>query len=157
VRDPDAQRRRYVKHYWVDFGSALGSTARTSGDPRYGHEYIIDFAGVLASFASAGLVERSWERRVYTDLPGVGLYDFDRYDPGSGKPNNASYLPFHKADRIDNLWGAKLLIRYTRPQLRAAVEAGRLSDPRSVEYLTDTLVARQRATARHWFERTAPL
>jgi hypothetical protein len=157
VRDPDAPQRRYVKHYWVDFGSALGSSGRTAGDPRRGHQHVIDFGAGLASLASLGLVDRAWEHRTYVDLPGVGLYDVDRYDPGSWKAASASYLPLHTADRIDNLWGAKLLIRYTRPQLRAAVEAGRLSDPRSVEYLTDMLIARQRATARYWFERTAPL
>jgi hypothetical protein len=157
VSDPATPDRHYVKHYLIDFGSALGSMAGTAADPRVGHAYVVDFAAMLASFASAGLHERTWERRVYPQLPGVGLYDLDHYDPGSWKPNSASYLPFHTADRIDNFWGSKILIRYTRAQLHAAVESGRLSDPRSVEYLTDMLVARQRATARYWFARTAPL
>jgi hypothetical protein len=54
-------------------------------------------------------------------------------------------------------WGAKVLARFTRAQIRAAVEAGRYSDPRTVEYLTDTLVARQRATLAHWYARVNPL
>jgi hypothetical protein len=41
--------------------------------------------------------------------------------------------------------------------LRAVVETARLSDPRAVDYLTDALVARQRATARYWFWRASPL
>jgi hypothetical protein len=48
-------------------------------------------------------------------------------------------------------------MRFTRAQLRAAVEAGELSDPRAVEYLTDALVERQRATGRYWFGRLDPL
>lgn len=157
VRDPAAPDRHYVKHHLVDFGSALGSWASTASNPRVGHTYIIDVPELLASFASAGLYERSWEHRGYPRLRGVGLFDLDHYDPGSWKPNTASYLPFRTADRIDNFWGSKILVRYTREQLHAAVESGRLSDPRSVEYLTDMLVARQRATARYWFSRTAPL
>jgi len=157
VRDPADPSRRYVKHYQIDFGSALGTFGRVAGDLRVGHEYTLDFSSMAGSLASMGMHERTWERRTFPSYPGIGLYEIAHYDPGSWKPLYAGYLPFHTADRIDKLWGAKVLIRYTRAQLRAAVEAGRLGDPRSAEYLVDTLVARQRATARYWFERTSPL
>jgi hypothetical protein len=61
------------------------------------------------------------------------------------------------ADRFDKFWGAKILIRLSPEQIRTVVETGRLSDPRAADYLTDTLVARQRATARYWFDRVNPL
>lgn len=157
VRDPADPSRRYVKHYQIDFGSALGTFGRVAGDLRVGHEYTLDFPSMVGSLASMGMRERTWERRAFPHYPGIGLYDAAHYDPGSWKPLYAGYLPFHTADRIDKLWGAKILIQYTRAQLRAAVEAGRLGDARSVEYLVDTLVARQRATASYWFERTSPL
>jgi hypothetical protein len=48
-------------------------------------------------------------------------------------------------------------MRFTRAQLRAIVETGRLSDPRAVDYLVDTLVARQRKTGAYWFARVNPL
>jgi hypothetical protein len=54
-------------------------------------------------------------------------------------------------------WGAKVLARFTRAHIHAAVEAGQFSDPRTVEYLTDTLVARQRATLAYWYARVNPL
>jgi hypothetical protein len=60
-------------------------------------------------------------------------------------------------DRFDGFWGAKIVVRFTRDQIRAAVEQGRYSDPRAVEYLTTTLVQRQRKTARYWFDRVNPL
>jgi hypothetical protein len=66
-------------------------------------------------------------------------------------------VPFLTADRFDKFWGAKLVARFTRAQLRAAVEAGKLTDRRAVDYITDTLVARQRATAKYWFDRVTPL
>jgi hypothetical protein len=67
------------------------------------------------------------------------------------------YAPFLLADRFDKFWGAKLVARFTRDQLRAAVDAARLTDPAAAAYLTDTLVTRQRLTARYWFTRVNPL
>jgi hypothetical protein len=157
VKDPSDPERAYVKHYQIDFGSALGTTARTNGNARVGHEYTFDIPSMFGSLATLGLRERTWEKRAFTQLRGVGLYDVAHYDPGSWKPLYAGYLPFHTADRVDKFWGSKILIQYTREQLRAAVDAGRLTDPKAAEYITDTLVARQRATARFWFERTSAL
>ena len=73
------------------------------------------------------------------------------------KAETPAYLPFRTADEHDKLWASKILMRFTREQIRAAVDAGRLSDPRAAEYITETLVARQRIAARHWFSRKSPL
>jgi hypothetical protein len=67
------------------------------------------------------------------------------------------YAPLLLADRFDNFWAAKIAMRFSRDQIRAAVDAARLTDPRASEYLTDTIVARQRATGRYWFARVNPL
>jgi hypothetical protein len=48
-------------------------------------------------------------------------------------------------------------MRFTRTQLEAIVDEARYSDPRAAAYMVDTLVARQRATGRYWFDRVAPL
>lgn len=156
VADPD-EGTHYVKHYLVDFGTALGVMAAKSGDLRRGYTYFFDPADMLGSLLTLGTHSRRWTERQRTRLHGVGVFDLTGYDPGRWKPYNATYVPFRAADRFDNLWGAKIAIRFTREQLRAAVEAGRFSDPRATEYVTDMLVARQRETARYWFRRTAPL
>src|SRR5512139_3780764 len=49
------------------------------------------------------------------------------------------------------------MMRFTREHLRAAIESARYTDPRAPAYVVDTLVARQRATALYWFEKTAAL
>ncbi|HEY0985760.1 MAG TPA: hypothetical protein VGD80_01865 [Kofleriaceae bacterium] len=149
--------RHYVKHYLLDFGKALGVMTSTARNPRSGHEHVIDFASILRSLVTAGAEERSWEGRSVSPLRGVGIFAADDFDPGAWKSLSPAYVPFLTADRFDKFWAAKILIRFSREQIRAIVETGRLSDPRAVEYLTDTLVARQRATARHWFERVNPL
>lgn len=157
VEDPVVPKRHYVKHYVLDFGSALGTMAAVKRNPRLGHAYGVDIAASLTSLAAIGLYERRWESRKLPGLRGVGAFSRDGYDPATWLAYTPSYYPLLVADRLDKFWGAKILIKFTRGQLRAAVDAGRLTDPRAVAYLVDTLVARQRATARHWFSQTNPL
>ena len=157
VADRGDPKIHYVKHYLLDFGKSLGVMASTGHDPRRGHAYVIDLAAMTATLAEAGLVERPWEGRSAPQLRGVGMFEARSYDPGAWVPDYPVYVPFLYADRFDEFWGAKILIRFTRAQLHAIVETGQLSDPRAVEYVTDTLVARQRATAAYWFARVNPL
>jgi hypothetical protein len=157
VTDPADPRRHYVKHYLIDFGTSLGGAAMYKPDPRESYAYTVDFPDMFASLATLGLRERSWERRAAPRLRGVGMLDVFAYDPGGWKPETPAYVPFRTADDADKLWASKILMRFTREQIRAAVAAGRLTDPRATEYITDALVARQRATARYWFSRTSPL
>jgi hypothetical protein len=149
--------RHYVKHYLLDFGKALGVMISDARNPRTGHENVMDFAAILRALVTAGAEQRSWEGRSAPRLRGVGMFAADDFDPGAWKSLTPAYLPFLTADRFDKFWAAKILIRFSRAQIRAVVETGRLTDPRAVDHLTDTLVARQRATARHWFDRVNPL
>ena len=155
VVDPETSTH-YVKHYLLDFGKAMGAMAVIDGDRRRGRAYVADVGEIVASLASVGLNRRSWEDRGRPELRGVGLFE-PLYDPGAWKPLTPSYLPFLVADRYDQFWGARIIMRFTRAQLEALVETGRLTDPRSAAYLVDTLVARQRVTARYWFSRVSPI
>ena len=157
VADRGNPRVHYLKHYLIDFGKSLGVMATTGHDPRRGHAYVIDLGAMAVSLLEAGLVKRSWEGRSAPPLRGVGLFEAQTFDPGRWKPDYQVYAPFLAADRFDKFWGAKIAIRFTREQVHALVETGQLSDPRAVEYVTDTLVARQRATAAYWFARVNPL
>jgi hypothetical protein len=157
VTDAENPRRHHVKHYRIDFGTSLGAAGLFQHDLRQGHAYAVDFPVLFESFVTAGLGERSWLDRSAPALRGVGLYEAARYDPGAWKPETPAYLPLRIADAHDNFWGAKILMRFSREQLRAVVETARLSDPRAVDYLVNTLVARQRATGRYWFSRVNPL
>jgi hypothetical protein len=149
--------RHYVKHYLLDFGKALGVMNTTGINPRHGFDYVVDFAAMLRSLATLGVEQRPWEDQTTPRLRGIGMFDAAHFDPGAWKPDSPAYVPFLTADRFDKFWGAKILIRLSPEQIRAVVETGRLSDPRAIDYLTDTLVARQRATARYWFDRVNPL
>lgn len=157
VEDPADPARHYVAHYLIDFGKSLGVMATMGRDRRRGHAYAIDIAAMARSLVTAGLAERDWERRAAPVIRGVGLLEARAYDPATWKPSTPSYLPFLLADRHDNFWGAKLVMRFTPAQLRAVIEIARFRDPRAADYVTATLIERQRATARYWFEQTSPL
>ena len=157
VADPADPERHYVKHYLIDFGTALGAAALFLPDLREGYSHMVDFGDMLESLVTLGLRERPWERRSAPGLRGVGVLDGAAFRPDAWKAETPAYLPVRTADDHDKLWASKILMRFTREQIRAAVEAGRLSDPRATDYITETLVTRQRITARHWFSRKSPL
>jgi hypothetical protein len=48
-------------------------------------------------------------------------------------------------------------MRFKPHELAAIVDEAKLSDPNARQYMIDTLVARQRKTARYWFDKVAPI
>jgi hypothetical protein len=157
VADRENPKHHYVKHYLIDFGKSLGFMATDAHNLRRGYAFEVDYGDILASLVSMGLWTRPWEDRTQPALRGVGAFGADTFDPAGWKPHSQAYLPIQVADRFDKFWGAKILMRFTRAQLRAVVELGQLSDPRATDYLVDTLVARQRLTGQHWFRQVNPL
>lgn len=156
AKDPGDPMRRYVVHYWLDFGKSLGVMASTKFDETRGNEYYVDYPAMLQSLVTIGLKPRQWDGREAPVIPGIGLLD-SRFDPGLWKPSTPAYRPLVEADRIDWLWAAKLVMRFTPEQLRAAVEAGQLSDPRAVDYLVYALTTRQHAVGAYAFQNASPL
>jgi len=157
VEDPKNSNAHYVLHFLIDFGKGLGTQGYLGRRRWVGFSHIVDFGQLFASTVTLGLWPRPWEGRHAPEIPGIGMLESEKYDPGAWKAYTPSYFPFHRRDRFDGFWGAKIVARFTRDQIRTAVEQGRYSDPRAVAYLTDTLVKRQRKTARYWFERVNPL
>ena len=152
----DAFADGHVTHYLVDFGKALGGMATHDQDLSSGYEAHYDIAEGFRNLFTLGLRTSPWEGKKQPPLRGIGLYDATHFDPGSWSPF-LFYSPFFETDRFDAFWGAKLVMRFTPRELAAIVDEGQLSDPRAAKYLLDTLIARQRATGRYWFDRVAPL
>ena len=146
----------YVVHYLIDFGKALGVMGHHMKWQTVGHTYRLDVGKAFEHLVTFGLRERTWDGLRSTGLRGIGLYDVEHYDPGTWRANS-QYWPVEDADRHDQFWGAKLLMRFTPEQLAAIVDEAQYSDPRSAKYMLETLIARQRKTARYWFDRVAPL
>ena len=157
ITSPRDPARRYVVHYQLGSGKSLGAMALTAQFLRSGHSYAFDWGQSGWSLITLGLAPRPWGRYVAPPLTGVApTFVPAGFDPGAWRPI-LPYAPFDAGDRFDMFWGTKLLARFTPAQIRAAVEAGQFSDPRAVTYLTNTLIARQRATVAYWYARVNPL
>ncbi len=156
VEQPGAPGRGHVVHYLLDFGKALGVMGYQNRWKTVGYTYRLDVGMAIGSLISLGLWRRPWDELEAPGLRGIGLFDAAHYEP-DGWRSNSLYWPHEDSDRLDRFWGAKILIRFTRAQLAAIVAEARLSDPAAVRYMVDTLVARQRKAARHWFTEVAPL
>lgn len=155
VADPGDPRVHYLVHYLIDFGKALGNMAEIGRNVRSGFAYRFDWGYALRSFFTLGLYPNQWDRLRAPKLRGVGLFESQSYDPSTYVPNQP-FAPFFAMDRADGFWGAKLIMRFSPADVRATVDAGGFTDPRAVDYLVRTLIARQRKTARYWFGRITP-
>jgi hypothetical protein len=154
--DPADPSVHYVVHHLIDFGNALGTFGVVDHRDDDGFANQVDFGAMLTSLLSLGLWKRPWEGQRVPALVGVGRIEADRFDPG-GWREEAPWTPFQRRDRHDGFWGAKLVAAFTPAMIRAAVDAGQLSDPRAADYLTATLIARRDKVVRHWFQRVTPL
>jgi hypothetical protein len=157
VTDPRDDRRHYVEHYFIDFGASLGAMAAIMFDLRHGHVYSFDYGDVFRSVFTLGIGDRPWGHYEAPRLRGVALaFTAQGFDPG-GWTADIYAATLADADRFDKFWGAKIVARFTREQIAAAVEAAHYSDPRAAAYVVDTLVGRQRRIMAYWFARVNPL
>jgi len=147
---------RHLLHYILDFGLALGVYGYDQTDAADGYAETVDYGVQLASLASLGLWQRPWEGADGPAIRGVGRFESAHFDPLTWR-DRYPYAPFRRVQSGDGFWAAKLVMRFSEAQIRAAVEQGGYEDPRAVDYITRILVERQRATGRAWFSRVSPL
>lgn len=157
VADPANPSAHYVVHYLVDFGKSLGTMGITDQFIREGWNYSFDWRFLFRDVFTLGLMPHPWNDRTADKPYGVSpTFVAEPFEPARWRPDIPTPA-FDEADRYDMFWGTKILARFTRDQIRAAVDAGRYTDPQAVAYLTETLVARQQATMRTWFHEVNPL
>ncbi len=139
--------RRYVRHYLLDFGTTLGGDP---GGPKPlwpGQEHILEPDRILLSTVTLGLAGRPWRATEVPNLPAIGTFDAEYFSPERWRPQY--YNPaFRNMDADDAFWAAKQVAHFTRTDIRALVETGRYSHTATVDYLTQTLVARRDKIAR---------
>ena len=156
MEDPAQPGRKFVQHYILDFGKALGVMGATAPDPGDSYAYTFDPPKAGLSLVTLGIWRRPGENAEGPGLPGVGRFEAEHFQPAGFRPRRR-YLPFDRFEIHDAFWATKILMRFTPAHIRAAVEQGELSDPRSQDYLVRTLVARQRKIGEYWLSRTNPL
>lgn len=148
--------RRYLRHYLIDFGETLGGHAGEKDRNEDGYEYFVDWENQGKALLALGLWKRPWEDRVKTPWLSIGAFSAKDFDPLLWR-EAYPYFPFFETDEADSYWAAKIMMRFERRHIEAAVSAGQLSQPEAARYLVDTLIERQRKTGIAFLEAVTPL
>ena len=126
----------------IDFGSTLGSGAVRPRRFDHGHQYMVEPRSLLTNALSLGFHVRPFERVDYPDLPSVGRFSADRFDPARWKPEipNPAFL---RARADDLFWGARRVMAFTDEMIGAVVASASYGDERAARHITETLIARR--------------
>jgi hypothetical protein len=150
-----AEGRSFLRHYFIDFGSTMGSGDFKNGPCRVGHEYLYDAPAIFKSLATLGAWERPWEAQCEIPYPEVGHFD-ETFDPARWKPNYPN-LAFEESDDSDAYWGAKTVVRFSDEHIRVLAGAGKYSREEVTDYVAKVFRERRDKIGRHWFDRVTPL
>lgn len=151
--------QKELKHYLIDFNAALGAATLY---PMFTFEHMMDYGEAIKAFLSFGFWEKPWQKRwrvwgSKSDLsPAVGNFESDHFDPESFRVQLPHYA-FKYLTAADGFWAAKLITAFSDDDVRAAVHAGQLSDPKDEAYVAETLMKRRDKVGQFWFDQVAPL
>jgi len=146
----------FVKHHLIDLASTLGAGAIGSSQ-RSGYEYTADVPRIFRRAFTVGLLEDSWRKRTRPqDLPEVGYFVSDVYEPGGFRPHNPNPAFANRTER-DLYWGAKIVVAFSDDHIRAIVAEARYLHREAEAYVARILMERRDKIARYYFRRTAPL
>jgi hypothetical protein len=157
--DPKVPATGTTRHWYIDMGDCFGSEWSVDGfSRRHGYTYILDFRYILEDFATFGIPKRPWDDRT-TRTPGAeifGYFTHKHFDPDGWKgeyPNPA----FQNMQEGDAAWATRIIARFERSHVEAAVGAGDLTDPVHTKFVLDTLLARQHTILKRYFSRLSPV
>lgn len=142
---------RFLRHYLLDFGEALGAHQAEKDRMEDGWENAVDWEENGKALLALGLWKRPWEDQKMTPWPAIGAFGADHFDPALWK-EAYPYWPFAEADSADLYWGAKLVMRFDRRILSAVVAQAQLSHPAAAAYLVNVLMGRREKIGRAWLD-----
>jgi hypothetical protein len=146
----------YVKHHLLDFGASFGSDSFTAKSPRAGNQYLFEVRPSLTQLLTLGLYVPRWAKARYPNLPAVGHFESDIFDPERWKPNYPNPA-FDNRLPDDTFWAARQVMAFRDEEIRAMVETGRYSDPKSVDWITKCLIVRRDKIGRAYLAKVLPL
>jgi len=148
--------RTIVRHYLIDFGSTMGSASIKPREYDEGYDYVFDPRETVKGMLSFGFYIPRYHFIDYPDLPSVGHFSAEGFDPPDWKPRVPNPA-FRRARPDDTFWAARRVMAFTDEMIRAAVRTGRYSDPSAEKYIADTLIARRDAIGRAWLTDVNPV
>jgi hypothetical protein len=148
--------RSVVRHYLLDFNATLGSAGIGPRERRDGYEYIAEVGPAGPALLGFGFVVRPWMLIDYPKLRGIGRFESKKFVPEEWRPRVPN--PAYVRSRPDDLfWGARKLMALSDDLIRAAVKAGKYTDPQAEQFLVDALIERRNKIGRAWLTAVNPV
>jgi hypothetical protein len=150
--------RSYLRHYLIDFGSALGSGGVAPADYWAGFEYLVQPHDVLKQMVSFGFNVPKWRTTPFYESRAIGRLPRTNtdFDPDQWKPRVPNQAFVH-ATGEDKFWAARKLSAITTDMIRAAVGTGEFGNPEAEEFLVRALVERREAILRAYLPAVNPV
>lgn len=148
--------RRIVRHYLQDVGSTFGTGANGPREWEEGYEYLYEGSPLWKRLVSMGFYLRPWQTVDYDDVPGIGRFEGEQFDPTAWRPRVPT-AAFLRARADDTFWAARRVVAFSDELIRAAVKEGRYSDPVAEAHLADVLIARRNKIAAAYLPAVNPV
>ncbi len=148
--------RSIIRHHLIDFGSTLGSGSTQAQTTRAGNEYIWESRPTFVTMLTLGFYVRPWVKVEYPNLPSVGRFEGDYFQPDAWKPEYPNPA-FRNARPDDRFWAARIVAAIPDDTVRQVVAAAKLSDAPAAEYLASTLILRKQKVLQAWLNGTNPI
>lgn len=151
--------RTFIRHYLLDFGSALGSAAIGPRDGWEGYEALVEEPSEIGKrVLSFGFRIPRWRTQDYFESRAIGRLPMDHsdWDPQAWWPHitNAAFRHM-RAD--DTFWAASKLAAISDDMIEAAVAEGRFNDPRSEAFLVKAISDRRVRILESFLPRVNPV
>jgi hypothetical protein len=146
----------YVKHYLIDFGSALGSDSIRPNDLRSGNEYEVEWGPIFKSAFSLGFMDRKWRSVHYPEYPSVGRFESQYFQPEKWKPDYPNPA-FNRMLPDDAFWAAKIVMRFSDEMVAELVKTGQYENPGAEDYVTRTIIERRNKVVNYYLTLLPPL
>jgi hypothetical protein len=137
--------RSFIRHYLLDFGSALGSAAVGPREGWEGYEALVEQPGEIGKrVLSFGFKVPVWRTQEYFESRAIGRLprDHSEWDPETWWPHITN-AAFRHSRPDDTFWAATKLAAITDDMIRAAVAEGQFGDAASEQFLAKAIIDRR--------------
>ena len=137
--------RSFIRHYLLDFGSALGSAAVGPREGWEGYEALVEQPGEIGRrVLSLGFRVPVWRTQDYFESPAIGRLprDHSKWDPEAWWPHITN-AAFRHMRPDDTFWAATKIAAISEDMIRAAVEEGQFGYLEAKQFLAQAIIDRR--------------
>lgn len=148
--------RSIVRHYLQDVGSTFGTGANGPREYDEGWELLYDGSLLARRLLTMNLFIAPWQTVDYTEIPAIGRFEGDQFDPRSWQPRVGTGALRHVRND-DTFWAARRVAAFTDDMIRTIVATGQYSDPAASALLAEVLIKRRQKIAAAYLPAFNPL